>query len=82
MSYQLICETKPKARKEYPCIWCVEKIQKGEVHIHEISKYCGDLQDHRWHPECRLAATKFFHESKEEEFEPGVCKRGSTEGAL
>ena len=49
MSYQLIKETEPTARKSYRCIWCAEKILKGEKHVHESSKYDGSFQDHRWH---------------------------------
>lgn len=81
MSYHLIHETKPKARKEYPCIWCVEKILPGEVHVHEVSKFDGELQDHRWHPECHEASKTYFSESGEEEFYPHECKRGSMEHA-
>jgi hypothetical protein len=81
MSYELISETKPKARKEYSCIWCPEKIEAGAEHVHEVSKYDGELQDHRWHPECRAAATVYFRESGEEEFSPHECKRGTTEEA-
>ncbi len=81
MSYQLISKTKPKARKEYRCIWCFEKIQRGEIHTHEVSKYDGRLQSHRWHPECEDVAIKYFRQSGEEEFYPGACKRGSMEEA-
>jgi len=81
MSYQLLSETEPVARKEYHCIWCPEKILKGEKHIHESSKYDGDFQDHRWHFECIKASARFFKESGEEEFTPHACKRGSCEEA-
>lgn len=81
MSYQLLSLTNPKARKEYGCIWCREKIQKGEVHVHESSKYEGDFQDHRWHPECQEAAGKFFRDNNAEDFEPHFFKRGSSEEA-
>ena len=81
MSYQLISETRPKARKQYDCIWCVEKIAAGEAHIHEVSKYDGELQDHRWHPECHEAAQTYFRESGEEEFGAHECKRGSLDAA-
>lgn len=81
MSYQLLSETSPKARKEYACIWCVENIYKGDVHIHEVSTYDGDFQDHRWHEECKTAADKYFCEYGEEEFLPHGCKRGSLESA-
>lgn len=81
MSYLLLSETKPVARKEYRCIWCPEKILKGEKHLHERSKYDGRFQDHRWHPECREAADLFFREYGEEHFFPHDCKRGTSEEA-
>lgn len=79
MSYQLLSETKPKARKPYRCIWCPEQIAKGEVHVHEVSKYEGEFQDHRWHPECKAASDEFFRKFGEEEFEAHACKRGTME---
>jgi hypothetical protein len=81
MSYSLISETKPKASKDYPCIWCQEKILKGEVYVHEISKYDGRLQNHHWHPECDAASVDFFTGTGEEEFDPHSFKRGSLEEA-
>lgn len=81
MSYQLLSKTQPIARKEYCCIWCPEKINKGEKHLHEASKYDGEFQDHRWHPECYDTASLFFKKYGEEEFEPHSCKRGTTEEA-
>ncbi len=81
MSYHCLSSTKPKARKDYACIWCPEKILKGEVHVHEVSTYCGDFQDQRWHPECRDAASKYFRESGDDEFSPNECKRGTNEPA-
>ena len=81
MSYILLSETEPKARKEYHCIWCPEKIAKGEKHVHESSKYDGDFQDHRWHLECRKAADEFFREHGEEGFMPHSCKRGTNDEA-
>ena len=79
--YEIISETRPKARKQYNCIWCPEKIQKGEVHFHEVSKYDGEFQDHRWHLECEKAAQAWFRESRETEFEPHACKRGTNDEA-
>lgn len=81
MSYQLLSETEPVARKEYHCIWCPEKILKGEKHVHESSKYDGDFQDHRWHLECKKASDSFFRKYGEEEFMPHACKRGTDEEA-
>ena len=77
MSYQLLSKTEPKARKEYRCIWCPEKILRGAQHVHEVSKYDGDFQDHRWHPECKQASYRFFRESGEEDFIPHSCQRGT-----
>ncbi len=81
MSYQLLSKTTPTARKEYHCIWCPEKILKGEKHVHECSKYDGDFQDHRWHLECSKAADEFFQKYGEEEFLPHEFKRGTIEEA-
>ena len=78
--YELIFESSPKARKTYRCIWCGEVIENGEKHRHEISKYEGNLQDHRWHDECTSAASEFFHqEGGESDFEPYVNERGQRE---
>lgn len=81
MSYQLLSETEPVARKEYRCIWCPELILKGEKHVHESSKYDGDFQDHRWHLECKKAADGFFRKCGDGEFMPHACKRGTNEEA-
>lgn len=80
MSYELLSETTPKARKDYVCIWCGGKIKKGTLHVHECSKFDGDFQDHRWHSECWKASTKYFRDNAgESEFIPYVYKRGSIE---
>ena len=78
MSYELLSETTPKARKDYSCIWCGEPIPKGEFHVHEVSKYDGDFQDHRWHPEC-IKASKEYFSADGEEFFGGEFKRGTSE---
>lgn len=77
MSYDLISKTTPKARKEHHCIWCCERIVAGEQYVHEISKYEGYLQNHKWHNECREASKEYFADC--EEFEPHAFKRGSTD---
>jgi hypothetical protein len=78
MSYQLISKTLPKARKEYPCIWCSEKINIGEIHLKEVGEFDGDFQSNRWHEECHNAAQMYFKESGEDCFEPYGNERGST----
>lgn len=81
MSYQLLSSSRPRARKGYDCIWCREKIVKGEQHVHEASRYCGDFQDHRFHTDCFSAAREYFSEDGEAEFDPHAHKRGSLEEA-
>lgn len=81
MAYQLLQLTRPKAAKEYQCIWCPEKIPPGMEHVHEASVYDGDFQDHRWHPECWDAAKTYFATTHEEEFGAHECKRGTTQAA-
>lgn len=81
MSYQLLSKTTPRAMKEYRCIWCPEKIEKSAVHVHEVSKYDGELQDNRWHPECWIAAQQWFIEYRAEEFSPHEFERGACDQA-
>lgn len=52
MSYILLSESKPKAKKPHRCIWCGESINIGEVYIREKSIYDSNFQDHKWHIEC------------------------------
>jgi len=77
--YNLISTTKPTAKKEYDCIWCSEKILKGEQHVKEVGNYQGDFQSNRWHQECHCAAQLYFSENNENEFTPYDNKRGSKE---
>lgn len=74
MSYDLLREHRPKARKDYKCIWCGEPIPKGSEHYHEISIYCGEFQNHRWHFEC----IDYFHTLGEEEFSAWGNERPAT----
>lgn len=76
MSYQLLSERQRTARKTHRCIWCGEPIAVGDRYISESSKYSGDFQFHRWHPECKEASHGFFADGHEE-FEPGEFKRGA-----
>ena len=52
MSYTLLSETRPVARKDHRCIWCGQKITKGEQYINEHSVFDGEMQNHHWHDEC------------------------------
>lgn len=79
MSFTLLNETKPVARKARSCIWCPEMIEKGQAYVREASTYDGEFQDHSWHPECKEAADIFFRKEGECEFEAHACKRGTSE---
>lgn len=79
MGYVLIRESFPIARKPHRCIWCGETITVGIKHCHEISKY-DDLQDHRWHQECREASFDYFCNG-EEEFSPYENERPKQEAS-
>lgn len=52
MSYTLLKETYPKARKRHVCIWCGEKIEQDEIYRREKSVFDGGIQDHKWHLNC------------------------------
>jgi hypothetical protein len=56
MSYTLLSETKPIARKDHRCIWCGQRIPKGEQYVAERSVFDGDMQNHHWHNECLVDA--------------------------
>ena len=75
MSYALISERAHKALKRYRCIWCGEQIPIGTQYVREFSVYDGDVQKHKWHPECKGAAEEFFRENGEDEFSPWENER-------
>ena len=52
MSYTLLSEATRTARKQHRCIWCGQDIAAAEQYVDERSVYDGDIQHHRWHPEC------------------------------
>lgn len=52
MGYTLLSEVTRTARKAHRCIWCWQGIKAGEQYIDERSVNDGDIQHHRWHPEC------------------------------
>lgn len=81
MSTEFISSRTVRAKKQHPCIWCVEKIEVGEIYQQEVLKFDGDFQDNRYHPECLDACKKSLKQEGESEFEPHNCKRGSLEEA-
>ena len=76
MSYEEIAVSYPKARKEYDCEWCPEKILKGEKHFARTYKFCGDFQNGRMHLECEKGMNKSAHDIVSEGWLPGEFKRG------
>lgn len=81
MSYTLISERSHKALKRYLCIWCGELILPGQQYVREFSTYQGDVQKHKWHPECRDASAEYFREV-DDEFSPHDMERPPSPGAL
>lgn len=81
MSYTLFSDFVRKARKPHKCIWCREPIALGETYHDERSVYDGNIQRHRWHPECQIAAHKFFREEHQDDFMAHSFKRGTLEEA-
>jgi hypothetical protein len=80
MSYTELKSTSPKARKEYCCAWCNEKILKGEEHSYRAYIFDGIMQDDRMHFECASAMGKAPKDLElEEGFMPGEFKRGTFE---
>lgn len=77
MSYTPIRKQTVRARKNYVCIWCGERIAVGDTYVYEFSKFDGENQVHRWHGECILAADVWFRSEGESEFEPYGNERGA-----
>ena len=75
MSYCLLSETAVRAQKPYRCIWCDQRIEKGERYVRECSIYDGDIQNHKWHPECINACHAEYMKTGEEELYPGENER-------
>jgi len=66
--YNLIKHTHPRARRDYQCIWCGQQIESGLQHVHEISSYCEQFQNHRWHMECADSAYRAYCDGLREFF--------------
>ena len=76
MTYQLLHENRPRARKRHTCIWCGEDIEKGEQYHYEQSIYDGNFQNHHWHLECQqIAVDEWFPD--DEQFMPYEHPRGA-----
>ncbi len=87
MSFEVISDTTPVARKQHRCVWCGEPILKGQKHFHQVGKMYGDIQANRWHFECFDAAKLediedgfIPHENERPELKPSPDSPTKTEG--
>lgn len=69
MSYTLFEMLVRTAKKKHQCIWCGQDIAPGSKYKDERSVYDGNIQRHRWHPECQKASQDHFR-TGEEDFDP------------
>lgn len=78
-----LSQTTPIARKEHTCIWCREKILKGEKYNRWTGIFDGDFQSNAMHLECQRAfneQSRIYGYISCDGFEPYSFKRGSMEG--
>lgn len=80
MCMDVLRDEDPKAAKDHPCIWCTEKILKGEKYHLQAGVYDAEMCTNRYHPECFEVASESFLEG-DCDFVPNQCKRGSREAA-
>lgn len=71
--------TEPKARKEYYCEWCNEKIVIGEQHFYRVYVFEGEFTTGRMHFECHDTMQKAPHDEVCDGWTQGDFKRGSLE---
>ena len=81
MSYTLISETTPVAKKAHTCIWCGEPIIPGQRYVRERSVYEGEPQNYKWHAECRADALECIREG-DDEFLPFENDRPPSPGTI
>lgn len=81
MCMEVVRESDPTARREYRCIWCGEKIPKGEKHHQQVGTVYGDFQDNRYHAECWGAAVDDWNSGGDCDFEEASHKRGTCEAS-
>ena len=73
-----ISSSRPKARKEYRCEWCDEKILIGEKHFQRAYIWEGDFRNGRMHLECEEAMNKTPNDILTEGWCAGDFLRGTT----
>ena len=60
--------TFPKARKEYKCDLCGEKIEKGQKYHRYSGKYDGELFDDKYHCVCQKIINAYCDWASEREY--------------
>lgn len=55
MSFTMLSETRPKARKAHRCCWCWQDIVKDETYYRFTGVCDGDFQCTKLHAECEAA---------------------------
>ena len=77
MSFNLLSESNPVARKPHSCVWCGEEIPKGEKY-HARTYIFEGLQSDKAHLECKSAMNKVDWHYYDGGFCGGTFKRGQT----
>jgi len=80
MSFTLLSESTPKARKSHVCDWCGELIEKSTTYYRYSGNNSGDFQCTKMHLECRDAMDRDIkdYDSWDYEFIPRDNPRGKT----
>lgn len=78
MSYTEMRSGTPVARKNYPCEWCAETIEKGTKHFQRVYRWEGEFNNGRMHTECEQAMSRVPRQLLEDGWIPGDYARGSS----
>ena len=81
MSYTLLSDSEPAARKRHRCSWCGQRIEAGSVYTRTVGIHDGDFQVGKFHPECDAAATEEFRLDPGFEYLPYDNERPTKEAA-
>lgn len=66
--------TYPKAKKEYKCDLCDQKIKVGEKYHRYSGKYDGDMFDNKYHLTCQKIINAYCEKMNDNEYdEDGIC---------
>jgi len=82
MSFTLLSEGKPKARKIHTCCWCEEEINLGETYYCYSGRNDGVFQHTKVHLECKAAMVRDQENISDWGFERYTNRRGEAEGDI